>query len=1229
MTLTRGDTLLGGRYRLARALNSNDTQVQLWSAEDTEEYVRPYLLKSWQFSESGPDQVQRALWDAELRSLYQVRSSPGSERSLLQLHNVGIDHEHHCFVMVFETEGHDTLASLLSEREKHSWLSGRPTDRLTLWRMLARTAEGLDLLHRQQVVHRSVSPETVFLDPDVGPESARLGGFEWSVRLGRPATAARARRGWETPPEAANGRAAFGPDADWFAFGMLAARCMLKIEHLGDTPDPAERYRLVRNQLAKPPSQASKRGRGKAPEPMNRLTPLERDAINRLIAEEPTLRLRRGDEVQAIIREVTDKLEEAPEDTEAGKKHYVVVNAKNQSLILALEAHGLRKALQMGPADAFNSQKIEHTTGLITFLLDDFSDGGTLSPGPDRGTVILSGRSLHLRLGQHIDGETKSWQRAFCLNVLDFVTVDPRLSREIPAAQIGFVTARRNQVPPDQELNWEPKIPQSDRVGQRRENQEQVAEFIRLTNQIDLLIRDAEVFRCLVSHVEVRPDGSVDHIQVEEIGRQHQPLHMFRPNDGMAAFLLRDKHSGKSDNDEIELCSPDAEGLRRTPSLSTWKLKDADISGESVRLLPVTGPAASTDHTPRNTAEAHGLFRGAQFVLRTKGLQRQLHLIRRRKKAIEGLADHTYLLESLSAPGQVFMDSDLGQLPVKLDEKTVDKGKLTQISQILGTRPIYTVQGPPGTGKTHMVAWLLREILEEDPMAQILITAQAHAAVDVLRTKVESEAFKGIPEDRRPLSIRLRKTSDPQTKDEPRSVHSVALNLLDRTVGRLEAFQEEGPLTPITADWLVACKEMRLELLTKDGTSANDFRELVRRSASITYSSTSDGDLAGLAGEVNYDWSIIEEAGKAHGFEMALPLYLGHRWLMIGDPKQLPPYRMEDYQRALSDLDLVVRTLRELEGAEGLVDRELLNRWDEKSPEERGRFTEYSKRWLTFFGQLHHLCSAHEPGDGLLTGQYRMHPHIGELVSETYYGGKLEHFTGDRPTHGLTAPAHLQDVAVVWLDLPAASDDARSAESKVPKYRNRAEAHALEMFLRSLRSGRSEPINVAVLSPYAQQVVILGDLLRRPEMRTALQKNGIVLAPDPRNAGDTSATAQGGAGKSKEGVFTVDSFQGNQSEIVAVSLVRNNTREPGQGLGFLKAASRMNVLISRAEQLLVLVGSWDFFRTQVANVPRDERQHDELRHVAVLVDRLETMFTEGRAVRITADLSGFERGEHK
>jgi superfamily I DNA and/or RNA helicase len=84
---------------------------------------------------------------------------------------------------------------------------------------------------------------------------------------------------------------------------------------------------------------------------------------------------------------------------------------------------------------------------------------------------------------------------------------------------------------------------------------------------------------------------------------------------------------------------------------------------------------------------------------------------------------------------------------------------------------------------------------------------------------------------------------------------------------------------------------------------------------------------------------------------------------------------------------------------------------------------------------------------------------------------------------------------------------------------------------------------------------------------------------------------------------TVDSFQGNQADVVIVSLVRQNQNPPGEGLGFLKESSRMNVLFSRAESMLVLVGSWDFFQYQLRQTPKDRNQ--PLGHWKLAIDYIE------------------------
>jgi superfamily I DNA and/or RNA helicase len=75
-------------------------------------------------------------------------------------------------------------------------------------------------------------------------------------------------------------------------------------------------------------------------------------------------------------------------------------------------------------------------------------------------------------------------------------------------------------------------------------------------------------------------------------------------------------------------------------------------------------------------------------------------------------------------------------------------------------------------------------------------------------------------------------------------------------------------------------------------------------------------------------------------------------------------------------------------------------------------------------------------------------------------------------------------------------------------------------------------------------------------------------------------------------------------------------------MGFLQDAPRLNVLLSRAERLLVLVGSWDFFQhhTELVDLGQPEK---ELWHWKKVLTMLDAWEREGRVLRIPADLIAY------
>ena len=346
-----GTELLRSKYRLVSGPITTDAAGQAWLGVDDDD--TQYLMKIWPFQGERPDDLGRALWDAELRMLYRVGSSPGAEDAILVLRNAGVDLDNRCFVMVLEAPGYENLASVIVHRAQTPWLNARDSQvRRALWASILRLASGIRLLHEQHILHRNVGAEAVFFNPQLAADSLRLGGFEWSVRLGTPSANA-PPPSWSSPPEFFAG-AAYGyrPETDWFGFGMLAARLLLNVEPYA-TRDPILRHERVLQRLE--PS--------KGP-----LSDLEHAFLLRLIALNPQERITREYEVIGAIQRILRALE-----------HGVTTRADAGSLVVVLNPgtsqNLLERALDLGfspnpekPHDPFNPHDALHVANLTNFV---------------------------------------------------------------------------------------------------------------------------------------------------------------------------------------------------------------------------------------------------------------------------------------------------------------------------------------------------------------------------------------------------------------------------------------------------------------------------------------------------------------------------------------------------------------------------------------------------------------------------------------------------------------------------------------------------------------------------------------------------------------------------------------------------------------------------------------------------------------------------------------------
>ena len=187
----------------------------------------------------------------------------------------------------------------------------------------------------------------------------------------------------------------------------------------------------------------------------------------------------------------------------------------------------------------------------------------------------------------------------------------------------------------------------------------------------------------------------------------------------------------------------------------------------------------------------------------------------------------------------------------------------------------------------------------------------------------------------------------------------------------------------------------------------------------------------------------------------------------------------------------------------------------------------------------------------LLKIQYRMNEEIMRFSSDWFYGNQVE----SAPEVKYRSILDL-DIPMTWIDtsefeLPEDSDLTFKEQFVGESFGriNKAEAEltllALENYFSKIGKARilEERIDVGVISPYRAQVQYLRRLLKKKEFFKPY--------------------------RSLISVNTVDGFQGQERDVILISLVRAN--DEGQ-IGFLRDLRRMNVAITRARMKLIILG---------------------------------------------------------
>lgn len=191
--------------------------------------------------------------------------------------------------------------------------------------------------------------------------------------------------------------------------------------------------------------------------------------------------------------------------------------------------------------------------------------------------------------------------------------------------------------------------------------------------------------------------------------------------------------------------------------------------------------------------------------------------------------------------------------------------------------------------------------------------------------------------------------------------------------------------------------------------------------------------------------------------------------------------------------------------------------------------------------------SKYENVSSLLTRQYRMHQHIMQFSNAYFYNNELEADVSVKETLlTLNEDLDLLNIPITLIDTAGCSfDEWQNPESL--SLSNKGEADLLfkhlELLLQQYQySGEQSTLSIGIISPYKEQIELLKEKLQH------FDYSGYPI--------------------NELAVKTIDGFQGEERDIIYISLVRSNEHSE---IGFLSDIRRMNVALTRAKKKLVVI----------------------------------------------------------
>lgn len=464
------------------------------------------------------------------------------------------------------------------------------------------------------------------------------------------------------------------------------------------------------------------------------------------------------------------------------------------------------------------------------------------------------------------------------------------------------------------------------------------------------------------------------------------------------------------------------------------------------------------------------------------------------------------------------------------------------VRHCLMARDVAVIHGPPGTGKTTTLVQAIMQTLQFE--RRVLVTAPSNTAVDLLTEKLARAGARvvRIGNPSRVSDLLLDHTLDAQLMRHPdyqqaRELRKSAEQFRQMAGQYKRNFgYEERQQRARLRDEAKAMYDQadRLERYASD--------ELIERAQVIT--ATLVGTSARAVRHLHYDTVFIDEAAQALEPACWIAINRADRVVLAGDHHQLPPtVKSEDAARKGLRTTLF----------EKVIDRQ----------------ADVAR---------------------MLTTQYRMHRQIMQFSSGQFYDGRLHaaDSVAEADLHAYDPEVFYEGPAVEFIDTAGTGfNEVGIEESR--SVANPEEANLLLRYLDSLLENyhagahtappppeeieadaddfddapapattqetpttqspnhqTTAPLTIGVIAPYRAQINYLRDQTEDefPRLRELLHRRHL-------------------------SINTVDGFQGQERDIIVLSLTRSNSN--GE-IGFLSDIRRMNVAMTRARKRLIAVG---------------------------------------------------------